>query len=137
MTNIKWLDSFGVGVRSIDDDHRELIRIIQEIETSIEEERGNLCESLIPEFFEKARQHFVDEEHILRKINFPKLEEHQSQHQELLKKGEKIREICVHSGNGPDIEKRLEEMIEFLLGDILEADMQFKSYLQESDLADY
>lgn len=131
---IKWLLSFETGIASIDNDHRTLIKVIQKIESALAAGDFQTCSGLFSEFMKLAVDHFDMEEGLLKSINFPRVETHRAAHQRLLDMGtETLKKVDAgldHDG----ATKCLEEMIYFLLEDVIKADAEFKSYAQGKGL---
>jgi len=131
---IKWLLSFETGVASIDNDHRTLVEVIQKIENALTVGDLKICSGLFSEFMKLAADHFDREENMLRTIDFPRVESHRAAHKRLLDMGtETLKKV--DSGLDQDgTAKCLEEMIYFLLEDVIKVDAEFKSYAQEKGL---
>lgn len=79
-----WKDELNINIESIDIQHRELFRIARSIEqlliikcVGIENKR--LLEILC-ELREYASYHFYEEEKLMAKANYSKIEEHKSYH---------------------------------------------------------
>jgi len=88
---ISWDESLSVGVPEMDEEHKELIRMINRTQELLE--LGRRKDAL--EFFERGlmrytETHLVDEEEFMERIGYPKLAEHKKQH-ELFRK--KVREL--------------------------------------------
>jgi len=88
---IEWDESLSVGVPEMDDEHKELIRMINRTQELLE--LGRRKDAL--EFFEQGlarytETHLSDEEEFMERIGYPKLAEHKKQH-ELFRK--KVQEL--------------------------------------------
>ncbi|HEC14678.1 MAG TPA: hypothetical protein ENI72_02865, partial [Rhodospirillales bacterium] len=126
-----WLESFEIGVRAIDDDHRDLVEKIQAIVVAVEDERLDICPSLISSFLDAIRDHFSREEKILEKIGYPNIKNHVLEHGKLLYQADELRKMAGRASDKAQLQCFLNELVAFLLGDILHADVDFKSYIQE------
>jgi len=134
MVKLKWIDSFSVGVKEIDDDHKEIIKLMQGVQTAVEIHDYILCTALLDQLIELAAAHFLREEEYLAKASYPYIEEHILYHQELMLKVKAVRVICNSANMEGDLEHCFNSMAEFLVDDIIAGDLQFKSYLQSRRL---
>jgi len=94
MAEFKWIQAFSIGVDRIDDDHRELMRIMGEIKTAAKDGDHQRCSDLLSELIESAKEHFAGEEAILRDAGYPQLEEHIKYHEKLLLEARAVKKIC-------------------------------------------
>lgn len=82
---IEWRDQLTIGVKAIDDDHKNLIGIINEFEevmlTYVDAPRLN---AIAKKLYEYAKTHFEREEKIQVFSDYPEYEAHKAQHAKLL-----------------------------------------------------
>ncbi len=87
MTSIKWQDEYSVGVAELDDQHRLLLRTINEV---IEEQRDRCNPEKFSEKFawliHYAYTHFATEERYMAKAEFPGLRSHILEHIDFIMK---------------------------------------------------
>lgn len=131
MANIKWLDTFETGILFIDNDHKRLIEIIQEIEKAYEAADMPGCRRFVGDFLDVAKAHFQREEQFLKVISYQSLSLHVREHRKLI---EHIVELlaklqpCPEMGAEPTLDAGLiDDTLYFLLEDIIKADAEFKS----------
>ncbi len=134
MVKLQWLDSFSIGIKGIDDDHKEILQVMLDVQAAVENHDYTLCTSLLDNLVELSTAHFLSEEKYLAKLSYPYIEEHILYHQELLLKIKAVRAICKDANSQGGLEKCFGSMAEFLVDDILTGDLQFKSYLQSRGL---
>ena len=96
---LKWSNESSVGIETVDNEHRELIDVINELCDAVQkgherEQTGQLLHRLI----ECARGHFTSEEAMLLATDYPELAEHTEQHQSLLVEVEELAARFVHDG---------------------------------------
>ncbi|MBC8268676.1 MAG: hemerythrin domain-containing protein [Rhodospirillaceae bacterium] len=132
--NIVWLPSFETGIVDIDDDHRELVEVAQKIEKTLARGDVSMCLTLFHEFMEQAARHFEKEEIFLKSVDFPRLESHRAAHLRLLEMGKEALKTVEADHGHEAARKCLEEIIFFLLEDVIKADAEFKSYAQKKGL---
>lgn len=130
MTDLQWHDFLKIGVEFIDDDHRKLLQIMQDIKATIEHKNYDKCVALLNTLLSEAKGHFSREEKYLEEVKYPGLKEHKKYHDELLVKADSIKKICQGIETEHDLKQCFDKMAHFLVDDILKGDIKFKSYLE-------
>ena len=134
MARTKWLSSFNVGVQKIDDEHRLIIDVIRKVEDAIEDGRLGVCRGLIQDLEGQIRAHFQTEEAFLEKTGFSGLPGHRALHRALELEWEALESRCKRCETGEKqmrADSCINNLRSFILTDILEGDLQFKSHAQE------
>jgi hemerythrin-like metal-binding protein len=82
---IKWDDSYSVHYDGIDEQHKILISIIQEVETAINAESYSFkgLIEVLNRLEEYIKVHFSYEEALMTKFDYPEKEQHFTEHNEL------------------------------------------------------
>lgn len=85
MAILKWTEDLRIGITGIDDQHRQLVSLINELHLAVEYGKG---EEVILPVLEKlhnyANTHFRDEEALLEHHNYPEASGHAEEHREFL-----------------------------------------------------
>ena len=90
---IEWTDDLSVGIKSIDDEHKELIRLINKLGEAMDKGHGNqVIHSILDELVEYTMTHFAHEEEYLKKYNYPDFDKHQIEHELLYNKVSDLNE---------------------------------------------
>ena len=92
MALIEWPGNLALGIPRIDDQHRTLVKIINQLHESIV--RGsveNELEIIIDELFAYSRLHFDDEMRYFREYNFPSADDHEKEHEKFARYVEDIK----------------------------------------------
>jgi len=134
VVKLEWIDSFLIGIKVIDDDHKMILAIMQDVQRAVEKNDYSLCTTLLDDLVALGSAHFQREEEYLAKVSYPYIEEHILYHQELLLKVKAVRVICNNANSQGGLEQCFNSMAEFLIDDIIAGDLQFKSYLQARGL---
>ena len=122
MPFLEWKDSYNIGVKEIDNQHRGLFDIISKLFTSREyEPDGKYFFLMMNKFVEYTQVHFATEERYMQEADYPKFAEHRNEHElfiaQLLKKVHDIE------NKEPDIEdKTLNFLKDWYLAHILGTD---------------
>lgn len=131
MNEIKWNNELSVGVKDIDDQHKELISIANSLIHAVETKAGRTTvEKVIKRLRAYTVAHFAAEEKLMEEAGFPKLGAHQAEHQKLKTDVQQFqRELYV--GKGPTPGKVLAFIKVWLLDHILKYDRGFARFLKE------
>lgn len=85
MTYLEWKPEFSVGVPAVDFEHRELIRLINQLHESLQ--AGGSAERLrqfVGELNARISAHFALEEKLMREARYDQYAEHKQDHEALL-----------------------------------------------------
>jgi hemerythrin len=130
MADFLWHDFLEIGVKFIDDDHKKLLKLMQEIKQAIEQNNYDKCVVLLASLLKESREHFAREEAFLEEVNYPGLEKHKDYHRKLLIQAETVKQICEGIETEHDLKECFDSMEQFLIDDILKGDVMFVSYLE-------
>ena len=136
MAELKWRDSYEIGVNFIDEDHKSLLNIMLNIKKEIETGDFSKSAALLNDFIKEVKAHFSREEAFLDKTNYPGLRKHKTYHKELLVKIENTKNMLEKMEEKEDIIKCFNGMARFVFDDILQGDINFKSYLEHEGHTD-
>jgi hemerythrin-like metal-binding protein len=111
-TPIEWQDEYTVGVKELDDQHQNLLTIINALlkEQQYKYDAGKLSEA-ISTLIHYAYVHFATEERYLTQMHFPDLKQHILEHVDFIMK---TLEISLKVKEGTQ-DKRF-ELLEYLKG---------------------
>ena len=110
MTELRWEDRLLIGVKSIDEQHKQLVLMLAKLQTGVK--AGHAEEAIaktLRDLVNYTKKHFSDEEAVMLSQNFPELEYHKKLHHDLI---EELVGILQEMKKGRDITG--EELIEFL-----------------------
>ena len=129
---VNWLDSFLIGHDAIDRDHREIFTVMAEVETHIGRRDHLACLERFAHAADLIARHFEAEETLLRDLGYPGLKAHMAYHLEMMARAETVMGLCEQKLADPeDVTPCFEELIRFLIDDIIRGDLVFKSFLVE------
>jgi len=135
MSGIKWLKSFDTGNEVIDRRHRQLMGRLNEMEAHFDEGAGGEALDACHQFRAQIRDHFSDEEDLLRAAGFARLDDHIASHNKTQETIDQVTsncgEACINSGSNACIK----ELGVILLEHFVRGDLDFKSHLQTKNLA--
>jgi len=82
---VEWSDELSVGIEEIDEQHKVLVGLINEMHDAIHDRHGSeAVQGVLTQLADYTRIHFAVEESLMRILNYPGYEEHKAQHEELV-----------------------------------------------------
>ncbi len=85
MTLIHWRDEFSLGVEAVDVEHREMIELINTLDTLMQQGASqDAVVDTLGEIYARIAAHFALEEKIMRAANYEQLPAHKMDHERLL-----------------------------------------------------
>ena len=131
---LSWNDSYSVGIESIDNDHKKLILLINNLQTSIDYKTDNEFEKqTLDEVVDYTKYHFTREEDLMEKNGYSDFVAHKAQHQkmidkvtELVQAYEKDESKGIKAGA---IESLLMYLKSWLINHINGTDQEYSEYL--------
>lgn len=82
---VTWNDTYSVGVARIDDEHRKLIRLMNDLYAAIvNHTEGAVLAKVLDGLVVYTRFHFSNEEALLKRYAYPGLAQHRAEHDKLV-----------------------------------------------------
>ena len=132
-----WNDTFSVDIQEIDEQHKNLVAMLNELSKAMHEHHGSAaCRSILDQLADYTRTHFLLEESLMRLTHYPGFEIHKKQHEDL------IREVAalqakLDSGTVVITFELLHFLKEWLSHHIMESDKRFGAYFKTAGLGQY
>lgn len=135
MEKLVWTEKCSVGVKILDNQHKQIIRSINKlIEHPNEPVDSETISDVLNEITEFASKHFRTEEKLLEEHGYPGLEDQKKEHREFRFK---VVQFCSatteHVDAVPDI--LLNYLSEWWCAHIHDEDMLYKSFLNEKGIS--
>ncbi|MDR0497602.1 MAG: bacteriohemerythrin [Treponema sp.] len=80
---VKWQNNFSIGIKLIDDQHKELIRLTNKLFVSClagRERSMDVFLDTIHDVVDYTSYHFTTEEKVMERVNYPEYFKHKSEH---------------------------------------------------------
>ena len=89
---MQWSDQLSVGIQEIDEQHKILVDLLNQLHQAIIHHHGaEVCSGIMNKLCEYTKIHFAVEESILRILDYPDYESHKTHHEELLNQVQQLR----------------------------------------------
>lgn len=133
---MEWSDALSVGVKAVDDDHKILIDLVNQIQEVKAGRVGkNVVGSVLTSLVEYTDYHFAREERIQEAIGFPNLEPHHAQHEALKRDAIAFLDSYHQSPDTVDIDALDAFLKRWLLEHIMRSDMAFRPFAEANPQA--
>jgi hemerythrin len=84
---LEWDESYSVGIESIDNDHKKLIHLINNLQTAMDYKTDNVFEKqTLAEVIDYTKYHFAREEDLMEKNGYSDFVAHKAQHEKMITK---------------------------------------------------
>ena len=127
---VRWNGSMKLGIPIIDDQHTNLLRIVDNLQLTCQ--KGTDCANLrfigaASEAIEYIRYHFATEEKLMKLLEYPKFNEHINEHKDCL------LDLSYISGQfkgeqNPDYQQFVIFLNEWIVTHVCESDRNFAHY---------
>ena len=132
MEPVQWSEKFSVGVRELDQQHQQLIKLLN-ILISTQGTTNTHSETVsdtLMAMTRYAQTHFKTEERLMEAYGYPGLEKQKMQHRDFRKKTVDFS-TATTLGINQVPEALLEYLVDWLTHHILEDDMAYRSFFKD------
>lgn len=127
MEKIIWLSKYNLGNEVIDSEHQYLITLINQIIEKRKEMELEEIKRIFIELKRYAHIHFYNEERLMEEINYPKIEEHKTQHRIFVEELDKIEKELMFENKYVSFEIMI-FLSKWFINHIQHMDKDFSSY---------
>jgi hemerythrin len=100
MPLMQWTSAMSVGVEELDNDHKVLIKVINDLDANAgSESRRDVVRQCLLALRRYAEFHFAREEKVMSACNYPSLDVHKGEHRDFVKQ---IQEVTARFDAGPE-----------------------------------
>ncbi|ADR18868.1 bacteriohemerythrin [Calditerrivibrio nitroreducens] len=129
---ISWSKKIETGIKKFDDQHKELVRLLNKFYTAINEGRSKaVLGEILNELANYTVYHFQSEEDAFRLFNFPEKDEHIRIHKDLVNQ---VLKVIKDFESGKDVVSvnLLQFLKEWVVKHIMGDDMKYAKYFKET-----
>ncbi|HEY5672954.1 MAG TPA: bacteriohemerythrin [Malonomonas sp.] len=125
MSIIIWKKEYSVGVADIDNDHKKLISMINQLHLAMGNDRGQaLIKTIISDMLDYTKMHFAKEEAYMRQAEYLGLLQHFREHDNFVRKTQDLKQRS-ESGEFVLSLEVVQFLSDWLKNHILETDMKY------------
>lgn len=128
MVVISWKDCYTVHVESIDNQHKTIMRLINDLYHILTEGTDQDVDQAISELSVYTKEHFEYEESFLKKYHYPFFDAHQEEHLDFFRSVERIKKEMVSLGK-TGRKRLIDFMVNWLQNHIVNEDRQYISFM--------
>ena len=126
---LEWKDSYSVGIESIDNDHKKLIHLINNLQTAIDYKTDRQFEKqTLDEVINYTHYHFKREEDLMEENGYPEFVPHKAQHKKMIEKVNEFVKAYDKDESGA-IESLLVYLKSWLINHINGTDQEYSEFL--------
>jgi hemerythrin len=132
MEPVQWSEKFNVGVRELDQQHQQLIKLLNILISTqgTINTRSEMISDTLLAMTRYAQVHFKAEERLMEAYGYPGLEKQKIQHRDFRKKTVAFS-TATYYGIDHIPEAMLEYLVDWWVHHILEDDMAYRSYFKD------
>ncbi|MFZ1084211.1 MAG: bacteriohemerythrin [Terracidiphilus sp.] len=137
---LMWTDNLSVGVKGFDDDHKRLIRLINELHGVIQDVDANgkipveEIEIALHRLENYFQYHCLEEERVMEQTGFPELREHRREHQNFFTKVTEMTQRFRNSTDPKDATELMQFIYDWLTNHIFVTDRKYSSHLHSQGI---
>ena len=131
ISSYSWASLLEVGIADIDEQHRTLFRLLNELRAAADAPDATERQTaILAELDEDTRQHFAAEEQLMRDIGFPDIAAHIAEHQRLQRELEDYRAQLLDRKGTIDFSAFIKS---WLIGHLMTMDREYADYLNSDE----
>ncbi len=125
---LAWKDEYSVDVAALDDQHKELFKLLNDLNEALEQEESVDIDYALTQMHVYMLFHFTSEEHLLAKYGYPDLEQHVEEHRKFKTKVEDFQQQCLE--NRQKLAEQVRDyLMEWIGSHVLETDKEYSTFL--------
>ena len=126
---VEWHDEYSVGIQSIDDQHKHLLALINQLQTAADyHTEDSFVDDSLGELVDYTRTHFGYEEGLMEENGYPQFAEHKKEHEAMV---EQVKDFLERYKVNKDetIEAITQFLKNWLIHHINGTDKEYSSFL--------
>ena len=134
MSLIKWTAEFQTGIAEVDEQHKQLVDIVNRFAEAQQKGQGSrLMNGILNELIGYTQEHFAAEERLMAENEYEDLKAHQAQHRQLLQKVERFQ--FEFNEEGKRVTADVQHFLKYwLTSHILKDDMAYAQVLRPENV---
>jgi len=135
MDEIIWEESFSVGIKDLDEQHKQIIKMINTLINNKDAKvDSETISDVLTDLTKYAEHHFEKEEQYMKNYNYPEYSIHREQHKTFKLQ---VVTFCIETMAEKETipDEVLSYLKSWLINHILETDMKYKTFFQNHGLS--
>jgi hemerythrin len=130
MEKFHWKEEYSVGIEKIDRQHQHLFELVNNlIDRSGSTDDVDLTSQMLTEMVNYAKEHFTDEENLMKEYGYPETESHTNQHTYFIDTTAEL--VISFIENRKTTIDEIEEFLQlWLTTHILKSDMKYRDFFK-------
>ena len=129
---VKWDAKYETGIEAVDDQHRELFKLVGELSHAIGHHDELDCSFVMARLEVYSLYHFTSEEHLMMKYGYPELEQHKKEHHKFRVKILSVKEKCLADHSDDSRVELLKYLENWVQSHLIEMDHKYVPYLKKA-----
>lgn len=130
MPLMTWTENMSVGVKALDEDHKQLVAMVNELHDGIVEgHRAEALAHVLDQLLHYTKCHFNREEALFARTNYPGLAAHKKEHDDLITKAVDLQARIKGGATSMLSLETMNFLKSWLSHHILGVDQQYKAFL--------
>ncbi len=126
---LQWSENLRIGIREIDDQHKALIAMINELHQAIVARNAkDIAREILDRLADYPLTYFRDEEGLMQRSGYSALESHREQHEDLIRRIGELRNQF-DAGNSKITFELMFILKQWLTRHVNESDRRFGAYM--------
>jgi len=121
-------------VPEIDGDHRAILGLMNAVRSTAAAGNRERVDHYLERLLALSKAHFAREEALLERWGYPEAKTHATYHARLLQRAKTLHQTCAQIESAEAFEECCEELMSFLVDDVVGGDMKLKSFFEASRL---
>lgn len=129
MALISWSDEFSIHIKEIDDQHRQLLELLNVLFEAMKQGKGrDILGDILNKLVDYTAYHFSTEERLFKQYGYPDAEQHKNEHDAFIVQVLTFQE-SYNKGHSLVTKEVLLFLTDWLKGHILQVDKKFGPFL--------
>jgi hemerythrin len=128
MPLINWDDSYSVGIKKIDEQHKVLVKLVNELHDAMSQGAAtSVLSKVLGSLVDYTIIHFSTEEELMRSYSYPDLDKHKVEHDKLTGQVKDFQQKFL-SGKSTITYELMDFLSDWLINHILDTDKKYSPY---------
>jgi len=135
MPFMTWKDNLSVGVKQLDEDHKNLVGMINELHEAMRAGKGAATlDKILGGLVEYTKTHFAREEEFFKKTGYPQAASHRQEHEALTQRVTEVQNKHKAGTNGSLSIEVLDFLKDWLVKHIQGSDQSYGPFLNSKGI---